>query len=123
MIQKLDNDLEKVLAYHISGTVTQADVQVAQQEMKSVLDRFGKVRLLIHLGDLEIPKAGAAWQDLKYADVYLTDVERLALVGDASWQEWVTKAVDLPTQGKMRFFDETEIQQAWAWIDNNTTVE
>jgi hypothetical protein len=123
MIQKLDNDLEKVLAFHISGTVTQADVRTAQQEMKRVLDQFGKVRILIHLGDLEIPTAAAAWQDLKYANVYMTDVERLALVGDDAWQEWVTKAVDIPTQGKMRFFDETEIQQAWAWIGNNTTVE
>jgi hypothetical protein len=123
MIQRLDNDLEKVLAYHISGTVTQADVRSAQQEMKSVLDQFGKVRLLIHLGDLEIPKAGAAWQDLKYTNVYLTDVERLALVGDAAWQEWVTKAVDLPTRGKMRFFEEAEIQRAWEWIGNNTIVE
>jgi hypothetical protein len=120
MIQRIDNDLEKVLAYHISGTVTQADVRIAQQEMKSVLDQYGKVRLLIHLGELEIPKAGAAWQDLKYTNVYLTDVERLALVGDAAWQEWVTKAVDVPTRGKMRFFEEVEIQQAWEWIGNNT---
>jgi hypothetical protein len=116
MIKKLNSTSDQILAYHLSGTVTQEDVKAAQQDIKEVLARFGTVRMLLHLGDLEIPEAKAAWQDLKYTRVYMTDVERLALIGDAAWQEWVTKAADLPSQGKMRFFEESELQQAWEWV-------
>jgi hypothetical protein len=123
MIRRLNNETDLVLGYHLSGTITQEDVKTAQREMRPMLDQYGKVRLLIHLGDLEIPQAAAAWQDLKYAHVYLTDVERLAVVGDDTWQAWVTKVVDLPTQGKIRFFEESETQQAWDWVrkDSNPT--
>ncbi|MBX3001891.1 MAG: STAS/SEC14 domain-containing protein [Caldilineaceae bacterium] len=116
MIQRLNSGSEQVLAYHLSGKVTQEDVRAAQQELKAMLNRLGKVRILLQLGDLEIPEAAAAWQDLKYAQVYMTDVERLAVVGDASWQAWMTKAVDLPAQGMIRFFEESKIQQAWDWV-------
>jgi hypothetical protein len=123
MIRRLNNEADLLLGYHLSGTITQEDVKLAQREIRSVLDRYGKVRLLIHLGDLEIPQAAAAWQDLKYTQVYLTDVERMAVVGDDAWQAWVTKVVDLPTQGKIRFFEESETQQAWDWVrtDSNPT--
>jgi hypothetical protein len=117
MIKRLSSDSGQVLAYQLSGVITQEDVKLAQEDMKEVLARFGTVRMLIHLGDLKIPEAEAAWQDLKFTRVYLNDVERLAVVGDAAWQEWMTKAADLPSQGKIRFFEKDEVPQAWAWIE------
>ena len=117
MIKRLNSDSGQVLAYQCSGAITQEDVKFVQEDMKQALAQFGEVRMLLHLGDLETPEAEAVWQDLKYTRVYLTEMERLAVVGDAAWQEWMMKAADLPTQGKMRFFEKEEIPQAWAWIE------
>jgi hypothetical protein len=117
MIKKLSSDSGQVLAYQCSGTITQEDVEFVQEDMKQALEQFGEVRMLLHLGDLETPEAEAVWQDLKFTKVYMTKMERLAVVGDAAWQEWMTKAADLPSQGKMRFFEKDEVPQAWAWIE------
>jgi hypothetical protein len=122
MIKRLSSDSGQVLAYQLSGVITQEDVKLAQEDMKEVLAKFGTVRMLIHLGDLKIPEAEAAWQDLKFTRVYLNDVERLAVVGDAAWQEWLTKAANLPSEGKMRFFETEKVPQAWEWIAEGATM-
>ena len=58
----------------------------------------------------------AAWEDLKLDVTHYADVERLVMVGEERWQEWVTRATDLLAPGDVRYFDEARLDAAWAWV-------
>ncbi len=107
---------DNILGYHLSGTVTEAEVKEMQREMEALIQEKGKVRILIEIRDLSVPEPQAVWQDLKFTPQYVKDLERFALVGDARWQEWAPRLADVLTQGEARYFDNSQLEEAWDWI-------
>jgi hypothetical protein len=43
-------------------------------------------------------------------------MERIALVGEKKWEEWMAKVCKPFTMAKVRYFDASEIDAAWAWV-------
>ncbi len=44
------------------------------------------------------------------------DFERVAVVGDARWERWITEIGGRLISGETRSFDAVERNQAWDWI-------
>ena len=42
--------------------------------------------------------------------------DRIALVGDRGWEKWVAQMCRPFTQAKVRYFDASQSEEAWAWI-------
>jgi hypothetical protein len=116
MYRTLPQSEGKVLGYECSGTITEPEVKEIHREIESVLEEQGNLRFLIHIADLDFPEAKAVWEDLKLTPTYVKDVERFAIVGDAGWQEWATKVTDLITKGEARFFEASQLDEAWDWV-------
>jgi hypothetical protein len=116
MYRALSESDGNVLGYYCSGKITQAEVKEVHREIRRVLDEHGKVRLLLHLGDLAIPELKAALEDLKLTPQYVKDVERLAVIGHESWHDWLAKATRLFTRGEVRYFDASDLDEAWRWV-------
>ena len=47
--------------------------------------------------------------DLKHAD----DYEKIAMVGEKKWQEWITRFMKPFTNAEVRYFDLKEKAKAW----------
>lgn len=116
MHRKLDHSTDRALGYHVSGTITRADVDGMQRELEEAIERHGKVRVLCEIGDLNVPEPSAMWEDLKFAPHYVKDVERFALVGDKTWHKWLSSLSDRLTHAETRYFPRSELTEAWAWI-------
>ena len=116
MYRKLAESDGRVLGYHCSGTITQAEVKEIHREIEQTLAEHGSVRLLMELGDLSVPDPMAALEDLKLTPEYLTDVERFAIVGDERWQRWLTSLTDVVAKGSARHFEPGQLTEAWAWV-------
>ncbi|MCC6821321.1 MAG: STAS/SEC14 domain-containing protein, partial [Verrucomicrobia subdivision 3 bacterium] len=52
----------------------------------------------------------------KFATQHCRDVERVALVGERKWEEWMAKVCKPFTLAKLRYFDIADIESAWQWL-------
>ena len=116
MYRKLAQSEGNVLGYHCSGTITQPEVKEIHREIEQTLADHGSVRLLMEIGDLDMPEPQAALEDLKLTPEYLTKVERYAIVGDAAWQKWLTRFTGVVSRGEAKYFEADRLTDAWAWV-------
>ena len=54
--------------------------------------------------------------NIKFATTHCTKVDRIALVGDKRWEEWMAKVCKPFTTAQLRYFDSAQIDAAWAWL-------
>ncbi len=116
MYRRFDDGNSQVLAYRLSGKVTDDEVEEIKRELSQVVDTRGKARLLVELGDLAAPEPSAVWEDLKATPTYVKDVERFAIVGDRRWHEWAAALSDKLTAADSEFFESARLDEAWDWI-------
>jgi hypothetical protein len=57
--------------------------------------------------------APALWEDIKWDAKHFNQVERVAMVGDKKWQEWMAAFCRPFTTGKVRYFDRNLTARAW----------
>jgi len=90
MIEQLPSPSDKVLGFKLSGKLHDADyktfVPLIDEAAKS-----GKVRLLSQFHDFHGWDLHALWDDIKFSTTHCTTIDRVALVGDKSWEKWMAK--------------------------------
>ena len=116
MIEKLKESEGKVIGFALSGKLHDADYKTFVPELEEVIEREGKVRLLAHFHDFHGWDAHALWDDIKFDVKHYKDLERIALVGEKTWEKWMAKVCKPFTTAEIRYFDASEIQQAWEWL-------
>ena len=119
MIEKLPGSSENLLGFRLWGKLTEADYQnVLIPEIEKALAENPKIRVLVTLEDFEGWTVGGAWEDFTLI-FKLPGVERMALVVDDTWDEWMTwlfKAFTSVSRTELRFFRQDRNQEAWDWI-------
>ena len=58
------------------------------------------------------------WEDLKMDTAHAKDYEKIAMVGDKKWQEWITQFMKPFTNAEIKFFDLKDEETAKKWIKN-----
>ena len=51
--------------------------------------------------------------DMSHAD----DYEKIAMVGDKKWQDWITQFMKPFTNAEIRYFDSEQKEEAKEWIN------
>lgn len=121
MYELLPQTEGNVLGVRVSGTITGDDYEHFRPVIDERVRRHGKVHLLIHMDAFDgWDDLDALWEDLKLDAAHYTDVERLAMVGEERWQDWMTRLTDLLAPGDVRYFDENDLDGAWAWVREGT---
>jgi SpoIIAA-like len=59
--------------------------------------------------------ARALWEDIKWAAKYFNHIERVTMIGDKKWQEWMAAFCKLFTRAKVRYFDHENLDEARTW--------
>jgi hypothetical protein len=58
-----------------------------------------------------------AWlEDLEFGWKFRHNIEKMAIVGDKSWERWITHLARPFYALNARFFDIEDIEQAWTWL-------
>ena len=100
-----------------SGKLTDEDYQKLVPRMDQFIQQHGQVSLLVEMEDFHGWDLHGAWDDLKLGLKHRKDLDRIAMVGDKKWQQWMTKIADLFTAGDVRYFDHNQINSAKSWIE------
>jgi hypothetical protein len=116
MIEQLKTDSPKVLGFRLSGKLHDADYKTFVPAVESAVAAQGKIRLLAHFQDFHGWDLHALWDDIKFSTKHCTDIERIALVGDRKWEEWMAKVCKPFTMAKIRYFDVADEKGAWSWL-------
>lgn len=106
----------KVLEAHLEGRLVTDDYARFVPEFERLLEQHGKVRVLVVMHDFHGWKIGALWEDIKFDVKHFRDIERIAIVGEKKWQQWMSAFCRPFTTAKVRYFDFDQVEAARKWI-------
>lgn len=116
MIEELNSESGKVLGFRLSGKLHDADYQTFVPRVDQAIAKEGKVRMLVEFHDFHGWDAQALWDDTKFATTHCSQIERIALVGEKTWEKWMAAICRPFTMAKVKSFDKSEIATAWQWL-------
>lgn len=114
MIEQLDSGSENILGFRMSGKLHDEDYKHFVPIVDEAVKQQGKIRFLAQFHDFHGWDMHAVWDDTKFATKHMNDIERIALVGETKWQEWMAKVCKPFTKAKIEYF--TDLDAAWAWL-------
>ena len=117
MIQQLPSPAPGQLGFKLTGKLHDADYKGFVPIVDAAVAAHGKVRLLAQFEDFHGWDLHALWDDTKFATTHCTKVEKIALVGEKKWEEWMAKVCTPFTLAKIQYFDIKEVDAAWQWLE------
>jgi hypothetical protein len=116
MIEQLPQSEGKILGFKMSGKLHDEDYKKFVPLIDSVAAKEGKVRLLAQFHDFHGWDMHALWDDIKFSTTHCLKIERIALVGEKTWEKWMSTVCKPFTMAKIKYFQVAEIDAAWAWL-------
>ena len=117
MIERIERSNNSVLGFTLGGKLHDADYDHFVPAVDAAIAAHGKIRLLAHFVDFHGWDMRALWDDIKFSTTHCTKIERIALVGDRCWEEWMAKVCKPFTMAQVRYFDASQIGAAWEWLE------
>jgi len=116
MIKIIDEPANNLIETIAIGHLDASDYEKLVPMLEDKIRENGKVRWYFGIEGLEGWTPGAAWQDLKLGFQHAHDFERIAVVGEKHWQEWLTKLMKPFVSAEVRYFDKKDQAYAQEWI-------
>jgi hypothetical protein len=116
MIEPISGLGDKVLGFKLSGKLHDEDYKTFVPLVDEAIAKSGKVRLLSVFHDFHGWDAKALWDDIKFSTTHCTKIERIALVGESTWEKWMAKVCKPFTMAKIRYFNAADIEAAKTWL-------
>ena len=116
MIEQLPSAKPKVLSFKLSGKLHDEDYRQFVPIVEAAVQAQGKIRLLAQFHDFHGWDMHALWDDIRFSTKHCFDIERIALVGEKTWEVWMAKVCKPFTMAKIKYFDVGEIASAWQWL-------
>ncbi len=116
MIEQLPESTGKILGFRVSGKLHDEDYKTFVPMIDNALAQEGKVRLLAEFHDFHGWDIHALWDDVKFSTTHCTKIERIALVGDRTWERYMAKVCKPFTLARIKYFDPSKVGEAWAWL-------
>ena len=116
MIEQLETNSPKVLGFKMSGKLHDEDYKKFVPLVDDAIAKQGKVRLLAQFHDFHGWDVKALWDDIKFSTTHCTKIERIALVGEKTWEKWMAKVCKPFTMAKIQYFDASQVEAAQAWL-------
>jgi hypothetical protein len=114
MIQQIGQSEDNVLGYRVIGDVTKEDYANLEPAVKAAVAEYGAVRLLFDLSEFKWEKIDAWGTDLGFGNEFKDTIERMALVGTASWGKYLTKMAKPFYAQQAEWFE--DVDKAWTWV-------
>jgi stage II sporulation SpoAA-like protein len=106
-----------VLELNVTGKLERQDYEKFVPDTERLIKQHRKIRVLMVMHDFHGWDAGALWEDIKWDAKHFNDVERVAIVGEKKWQEWLAALCKPFTRATVRYFNHEKLLEARAWVD------
>lgn len=107
---------EMFLVVRATGKLNKEDYPAFVAEFNQLVREHGKMRVVFDVTGLEGWDAGAIWEEIKFDVKHISDIERLAVIGDKRWHHGMTAFLDPFTPISMRYFHRGEAAEARRWV-------
>jgi len=99
MPEKMSESSGPVLGCRVLDKVTIEDYQQLYPEVQALVDQYDDVYLLLDLQEVTGEEVKAWLPDLKFGHRFHEKIDKMAMVGDKHWGNWLTALADpfLPT--------------------------
>jgi hypothetical protein len=108
-------EASKVVMMSVDGKITTAEYKEFLAWFEGIIAGHSPVSCVINLDNFDGAEFGAAMEDLKFGVTHLSDVRRMALMGD---QKWIRRAATIPLPIEIRVFEDGDEQAAWKWASS-----
>lgn len=116
MIEPLPSTSQKVLGFKLSGKLHDEDYKTFVPAIDAAAGS-GKISLVAVFHDFHGWDMHALWDDIKFSTTHCTKIERIALVGENKWEEWMGKVCKPFTMAKIQYFSAGNEAAAWKWAE------
>lgn len=116
MIEQLSDLPPKTLGFKLSGKLHDEDYKTFVPAVDKAVAEQGKVRMLAVFHDFHGWDTKALWDDIKFSTTHCTKIDRIALVGEKSWEKGMAAVCKPFTMARIEYFDAADIAQAKAWL-------
>jgi hypothetical protein len=100
----------------VSGKLAHEDYSRFIPEFEMLIRKHGKIRILLEMRDFHGWQGTALWDDLKVDFKHFSDIEKIAMVGEAKWEKTMSMFCKPFTTATVRHFDVSQIEDAKQWI-------
>ena len=116
MIQILEQSKNNLIATKATGKLTEDDYNLLLPVLYEKLKQYPKLRWYFEMEDFDGWQLKAFWKDAKFDMKHANDFEKVAMVGEKKWQEWMTDLMKPFTSAELKYFDLSQTQEAMRWI-------
>ena len=106
----------KVLEVKASGKLSKEDYALFVPAVDRMIEQIGKVKFLFVMHDFHGWEMGAVWEDTKFGMKHFRDIEKIAMVGDKTWEKWMATICRPFTMSAIKYFDVSEEEAAREWL-------
>ena len=104
-----------LIELHVTGHVTNADLEAAMTRVRSDLELNGKNRIVEVIERFSGIEPSAIWTDIKLGVPLANKVTRVAIVADQSWVRAAAQLGRLFTKAEIKVFEPHEHDEARRW--------
>jgi hypothetical protein len=120
MTAEISNVNGRVVTLRVSGHLSQNELTAVQAETSRIIGAGGKIRILVVAEDFRGWEKGGTWDDFAFQAAHDDDIERMAIVGEAQWQQL---ALMFTSKGlrpfPIEYFTPERLAEARAWLAEN----
>jgi hypothetical protein len=116
VIEMLSGLPAHTVGFKLSGKLHDEDYKSFVPLVDAEIAKEGKVRMLVQFHDFHGWDVKALWDDIKFATTHCTKIERIAMLGEKTWEKWMATVCKPFTMAKIRYFNATELDAARAWL-------
>ena len=112
---ELSIEAPKLAVIRTDCEVREEDYERVVPRLEELIQEYGKVRLLLDVTQFQGATPSALWEDLKFDAKHLDDFEKVAVVGDESWEDAAATLASPLTEAKVKTFGPDEEEKARTW--------
>lgn len=116
MIEMMTGLPDHTVGLKVSGKLHDDDYKTFVPLIDAELAQGGKVNLLAQFHDFHGWDLHALWDDIKFGTTHCNKINRIAIVGDKTWEKWMAIICKPFTLAKVRYFDVTDLDAAKTWL-------
>lgn len=120
MITQLPCNDPSIVAVRFNKKITEKDYDYLLPMLEDKLRRQGKLNLYCEFDGLEGMELNTIVRDGKFSLSHRHDFNKIALVGESKWMDWMMQLGDYFYSGDLKYFDKSKGEEALRWLKNKS---
>lgn len=117
MIHIIEPTYGNLVATRANGKLTKEDYEKILPVLNQLEEKYPKIRWYFEMApDFDGWSLKAAAKDLNFDLSHAKQLEKIAMVGDKKWEEWLTEIMKPFTSAEIKFFELSQKEEAQVWI-------